>query len=103
MMQFFCVPTHRAQPSTTPSIRHCVYFVVVRVVVLTLTHNTMQYVVAGQAPITLEWKKYVGSQTEAKTKNKDTHSPTADTKEAKRRLFTADKKTKMKMKRSKKN
>ena len=29
------------------------------VVVLTLTHNTMQSVVAGQAPITLEWKKYL--------------------------------------------
>ena len=29
------------------------------VVVLTLTHNTMQSAVAGQAPITLEWKKYV--------------------------------------------
>ena len=28
-------------------------------VVLTLTHNTMQSVVAGQAPITLEWKKYL--------------------------------------------
>ena len=34
-------------------------FVVVVVVVLTLTHNTMQSVVAGQAPITLEWKKYL--------------------------------------------
>ena len=32
--------------------------IVVVVVVLTLTHrhNTMQSVVAGQAPITLEWK-----------------------------------------------
>ena len=28
----------------------------------------MQSVVAGQAPITLEWKKYLGSKTEAKTK-----------------------------------
>ena len=28
-------------------------------VVLTLTHNTMQSVVAGQALITLEWKKYL--------------------------------------------
>ena len=32
---------------------------VVVVVVLILTHNTMQSVVAGQAPITLEWKKYL--------------------------------------------
>ena len=32
------------------------------VVVLTLTHNTMQSVVAGQAPITLEWKKYLGKK-----------------------------------------
>ena len=38
------------------------------VVVLTLTHNTMQSVVAGQVPITLEWKKYLGSKTEAKNK-----------------------------------
>ena len=32
------------------------------IVVLTLTHrhNTIQSVVAGQAPITLEWKKYLG-------------------------------------------
>ena len=38
-----------------------VVVVVVVVVVLTLTqlHNTMPSVVAGQAPITLEWKKYV--------------------------------------------
>ena len=42
--------------------------VVVVVVVLTSTHNTMQSVVAGQAPITLEWKKYLGSKTEAKAK-----------------------------------
>ena len=42
--------------------------VVVVVVVLTLTHNPIQSVVAGQAPITLEWKKYPGSKTEAKTK-----------------------------------
>ena len=33
--------------------------VVVVVVVLTLTHNSMQSVVAGPAPITLEWKKYL--------------------------------------------
>ena len=41
------------------------------VVVLTLTHrhnNTKQSVVAGQAPITLEWKEYLGSKIEAKTK-----------------------------------
>ena len=45
------------------------YIVVVVVVVLTLTHchNTMQSVVAGQAPITMEWKKYLGSKTAAKT------------------------------------
>ena len=43
------------------------------VVVLTLTHKTMQSVVAGQAPVTLEWKKYLGSKTEAKTKNKHTY------------------------------
>ena len=32
------------------------------VVVLTLTHRhyTMQSMVAGQAPITLEWEKYLG-------------------------------------------
>ena len=35
-----------------------VVVVVVVVVVLTLTDNTMQSVVAGQAPIILEWKKY---------------------------------------------
>ena len=48
-------------------------FVVV-VVVLTLTHrhNTMQSVVAGQAPITLEWKN-----TSEKNKNK-TESNTHD-------------------------
>ena len=34
----------------------CVYRVVV---VLTLTHNTMQAVVAAQAPTTLEWKKHL--------------------------------------------
>ena len=38
------------------------------VVVLTLTHNTMKSVVAAQAPITLEWKKYLGSKTVATTK-----------------------------------
>ena len=62
----------------------------------------MQSVVAGQAPITLEWEKYLGSKTEAKTKNKHTHSTTADTREAKRRLLIADKNLKKKMKRSKK-
>ena len=59
------------------------------IVVLTLTHrhNTMQSVVAGQAPITLERKKYLGSKKEAKTKkNKHTHSTFKDTREAKRRL-----------------
>ena len=61
------------------------------VVVLTLAHSTMQSVVAGQAPITLEWKKYLGSKTEAKPKNKHTHSTTADTREAKRKLLIADK------------
>ena len=53
----------------------------VAVVVLTLTHNTMPSVVAGQAPITLEWKKYLGSKTEANTKNKHTYCTTADTRE----------------------
>ena len=62
----------------------------------------MQPVVAGQAPITLEWKKYLGSKTEAKTKNKHTHSTTKDTREAKRRLLISDKNLKKKMKRSKK-
>ena len=54
---------------------------VVAVVVLTLTHrhNTMQSVVTGQAPTTLEWKKYLGSKTEAKTENMHTHSTTKDT------------------------
>ena len=48
----------------------CIFYtvVVVVVVVLTLTHNTMLPVVAGQAPTTLEWKKCLGSKTEAKTK-----------------------------------
>ena len=46
----------------------------------------MQSVVAGQAPTTLEWKKYLGSKTEAKTKHKRTHSTTKDTGETKRRL-----------------
>ena len=32
------------------------------VVGLTLTHNTMQSLVVGQAPITLEWKKYLGGK-----------------------------------------
>ena len=47
------------------------------VVILTLTHRrntTMQSVVAGQAPITLEWKKRLGSKTEAK-KNKNIRTP----------------------------
>ena len=37
-------------------------------VVLTLTHphNTMQSVVAGQAPITLEWKKCLGKNKTSK-------------------------------------
>ena len=35
------------------------YQVYVVVVVLTLTHNSMQSVVVGQAPITLEWKEYL--------------------------------------------
>ena len=40
------------------------------VVVLTLTHRhyTKQSVVAGQAQLTLEWKKYLGSKTEAYTR-----------------------------------
>ena len=37
-----------------------VVVVVVVIVVLTLTHNTIQSVVARQAPITLVWKKYLG-------------------------------------------
>ena len=59
----------------------------------------MQPVVAGQAPITLEWNTYLGSKTEAKTKNKHMHSTTADTREAKRRQLIADKNLKKKMKR----
>ena len=40
------------------------------VVVLTFTHRhyTMQSVVVGQAPITPEWKKYLGRKTEAEKK-----------------------------------
>ena len=34
----------------------CTDYVVVVVLTLTHRHNTMQSVVAGQAPITLEWK-----------------------------------------------
>ena len=41
---------------------------VVVVLILTHRHDTMQSVIAGQAPTTLEWKKYLGSKTEAKTK-----------------------------------
>ena len=37
-----------------------VVVIVVVVVVVTLTHNTMQSVVAGQPPIALERKKYLG-------------------------------------------
>ena len=42
--------------------------VLVVVVVLTLTqrHNTVQSVVAGHAPITLEWKKYLGENKTSK-------------------------------------
>ena len=42
--------------------------VVVVAVVLTLTHrhSTMQSVVAGQASITLEWKKYLGKNKTSK-------------------------------------
>ena len=42
----------------------CIVVVVVVVVVLTVTHrhNTMQSVAAGQAPVTLEWKKYLGGK-----------------------------------------
>ena len=41
-----------------------VVVVVVVVVVLTLTHryDTMQSVVAGQAPVNLEWKKSLGKK-----------------------------------------
>ena len=79
-----------------------VLFVVV--VVITLTHNTMQSVVAGH---TLEWKKYLGSKTEAKDKKQAyIRTPplcgTADTREAKRRVLVEDKNLKKKMKRSKK-
>ena len=43
----------------------------------------MQSVVAGQAPITLEWKKYLGSKNGGKKqKTSNTHSTTADTREA---------------------
>ena len=48
--------------------------VVVVVLTLTLRHNAMQSVVAGQAPKTLEWKKYLGSKTEAKTKKKQAYA-----------------------------
>ena len=49
-----------------------VVFVVV-VVVLTLIHNTMPFVVAGQAPKTLEWKKYLGKKLkQAKRSTHDT-------------------------------
>ena len=71
------------------------------VVVLSLTHNIMQSVVAGQAPKTLEWKKYLVSKTEGKPKNKDTHSTSADTREAKRRRLITDKNLKKKLKRGK--
>ena len=52
---------------------------------------------------TLEWKKYLGSKTEAKNKKTSIRTPPLinDTREAKRRL--ADKTLKKKMKRSKKN
>ena len=40
--------------------------VVVVVVIIPHRHNaSMQSVVARQAPITLDWKKYLGSETEA--------------------------------------
>ena len=59
---------HPGNPNTeNKAVDVAALVVVVVVVVLTLTHhhNTMQSVVAGQAPITLEWKKYLG-----KNKNK---------------------------------
>ena len=60
-----CVPMGRGRGGgavqggieITEYIGTCFHSVVV--VVLTLTHNSMQSVDAGQAPITLEWKKYL--------------------------------------------
>ena len=89
----------RDTSSTFCSLDLYTYMYIV-VVVLTLTHNTMQSVAAGQAPNTLEWKKYLGSKKEAKIKNNHTHSTTADTREAKRGLLIADKNLKKKMKRT---
>ena len=55
------VSTMRMMPASTFSPqRETRVSVFVVVVVLTLTHNTIQSVVAGQAPITLEWTKYLG-------------------------------------------
>ena len=79
----------------------CLSYIVV--VVLTLTHNTMQSVVAGMrtGPNNSGVEEIpLGSKTEAKTKTKYyTHSTTADTREAKR----SRQKPKNKMKRKNKN
>ena len=45
------------------------FSLVVVVITLTHRHNTMQPVVAGPSPITLEWKKYLGK----KVKQEKTH------------------------------
>ena len=53
---------------TSPALPTVVVVVVVVVVVPSLTHrhNTVQSVVAGQALITLEWKKYLGKNKASK-------------------------------------
>ena len=64
-----------------------------RFVVLTLTHNTMQSVVAGQAPITLEWKKYLGSKNRGKkTSKEESLSLPKKKQEKKSRIFASSKK-----------
>ena len=71
-------------PVTRPHTHtYVVVVVVVVVVVLILTHrhNTLQSVVAGWAPIPLEWKKYLGEKRKQKRRVVHTkHTSTPQTK-----------------------
>ena len=46
--------------------RYSIVVIIVAVLTLTHRHNKMQFVVARQAPITLEWKKYLGKNISSK-------------------------------------
>ena len=58
--------------SQTTNVSCCLFVVVIT---LTHRHNTMQSVVAGQAPTTLEWKKYLGSKNRGKNKKTSIRIP----------------------------